>query len=99
MAPYEPPLGPAEATVERRRGLSRRERRQRGLTFRNIRRITKDLKAAGDLEDLTGAEVSLAVMAQLQKDAPEGWEDVDWDEVFDFIFRIVEMFMTLFGGL
>jgi len=66
-------------------GFSWKQRRDMGITFKNIRLKLKELKAEGKLEGLEKSEVSALVMEELVNDNPKIFENVDWDRVLKFI--------------
>jgi len=80
-------------------GLTRRQRRKLGLTFRNIRKVAKELNAAGELSpDRTVA--SAQVLAVLTEENPRAFEEeaaaIDWDSLLDFIERLMSIIMKFF---
>jgi len=80
-------------------GLTRRQRRKLGVTFRNIRAVAKELDAAGELSpDRTVA--SAQVLAVLTEQNPRAFEEeaaaIDWDSLLDFIERLMAIIMKFF---
>ena len=60
--------------------LTFRERRRMGVTFRNVLRLTREMKAAGELEDISQSEVAAAVLERIIAENPQAFADpsVDW---------------------
>ena len=83
--------------TEARRGLTFRERRELGLTFRNILRVTKQLQENGELEDLTQAEIAAEVMAVIAEENPKSFAEasLDWDGILNFIERLLPIILKL----
>jgi len=90
--------------------LTHREARQIGITFRNVRRILRDLQAEGVLDVDDAAGTSLQVMGRLQNENPKAFASVgttgdrDWgaflDAVIAFLEKFIPMlikFMSIFG--
>ena len=83
-------------------GLTRRQRRALGVTFRNIRRVASELKKAGELSD-DPAIASAQVLKVLTEENPKAFEEeaaaINWDALLDFIERLLELilkFLPLF---
>lgn len=91
-----PALKPFERT--RKRGLSLRELRAMGVTFRNVKRCMAEMQAAGELEGLADTEIGLEVILKLQGENAKAFEDVDWDAVFAWIMKLIEAIMRIVGG-
>ena len=82
---------------ERRSGLDRKARRKLGLTFKNIRRATKALYQAGELEDMSRSEIAAAVLDKITSENPKVYADptLDWDALLDFIERLIPIILRL----
>ena len=80
-----------------KKGLSRKQRKEMGVTFRNIRRVMADMQQAGELEGLSSAEISAEVLNRLIGDNPQAFGDpsVDWDALLEFIEKLIEIIMRL----
>jgi len=80
-------------------GLTRRQRKKLGITFRNIRRVAKELKANGELSDNT-ALASAEVLEVLTNENPKGFKDeaaaIDWDALLAFIEKLMAIIMKFF---
>jgi len=79
-----------------RKGLSRRQRREMGLTFLNIRRIAKAGIDSGELtKDTDLAVASAFVIDKLVGENPQAFGDpsVDWDAILAFVEAILEIVM------
>jgi len=72
-------------------GISWRQRREMGITFRNIRTKMKELKVEGRLEDLDRSAAAALVLDELVADNPKAFADpsLDWDSLLSFIERIL----------
>ncbi len=79
-------------------GISMKQRRAMGITFKNIRLKLKELKASGELAGLDRAEVSALVMSELVEDNPKAFADptLDWDKILSFIELILKI-LAMFG--
>ncbi len=93
----DPSLAAAAAVVHGRQGLSRKQRRDMGLSIRNIRRVTAELHKTGELQDMTREEVSAAVLDQLMSESPAAFQDaaIDWDNLLAFIERLIPLILKL----
>ncbi len=82
---------------EKRRALDRKTRRKLGLTIKNIRRATKALYKAGELEDMGRAEIAAAVLDKITGENPKVFADptLDWDALLDFIERLIPIILRL----
>ena len=87
------------------RGLTFRQRREMGLTARNIYRVTRELARDGTIDkDTPKDDVTQAVMDRLVMDNPKAFADpsADWDAIFAFIEKLLPFIMqiiALFGGI
>jgi len=83
--------------VETRRGLTFRQRRAMGLTFRNIRTVTKRLLETGDLEGLSQTEIAAEVMLVITEENAKAFTDpsIDWDSILSFIERLLPLILKL----
>lgn len=79
-------------------GMSLKQRRAMGITFKNIRLKLKELKKTGELAGLDRAEVSALVMSELVMDNPKAFADpsLDWDKILSFIEMILKI-LAIFG--
>jgi len=73
--------------------MNLRKRRELGLTIRNIAEILR-AKDATELKQPT-EDLALDVVAELVKAHPQGWEDIDWDRVMEFIEKIIELILKI----
>ncbi len=73
--------------------MTLRKRRQLGLTIGNIVGILR----SKDRSDLDGPLDMLAidVLAELVKANPQGWDDIDWDRVLEFIEKLIELILKI----
>jgi len=94
----EPTAEPKLSAMKTRDGLTRRERRDMGLTFRNIRRAMATMQASGEIDEtMTKAEISIAVADKLVSDNPSAFQDpsLDWDAILAFIERMIPLILKL----
>jgi len=90
-----------------REGLTRKQRREMGLTFRNVRTVLAGLQESGEItEDMTTSEVSLIIASYLLDANPHAFQDLegdrDWDSFLAFLERLIELlmkFMVLFSSI
>ena len=81
-----------------RRGLTFKQRRQMGLTVRNIARATRVLASEGIItKDTPEDEAAELVLERLVMDNPQSFADptLDWDAVLAFIERLIPLIMTI----
>jgi len=75
----------------------RRIYRQLGVNIRNVRKVMKQLKADGDVDMKDAEAVADAVQTELvmaQAGNPKiDWGNIDWDKLFEFIMKIVALFL------
>lgn len=76
-------------------------RRQLGISFRSVRSVLKELRKTPGFDPSDSEGAAIAVLDKLIQphlnDPGIDWEDIDWDELFEFILKIVELFMTIFS--
>ena len=70
-----------------------RQRRKLGVTLRNLIKVTKELRAAGELEGLDDSEVAAKVLQEIIQDNPTAFGDPGFD--FDSILELIEKFLPL----
>ncbi len=70
-----------------------KKRRELGLTIRNIAKEVAKLKDAGELEDLSDAEISALVMNNLMEQNPKAYADPSLD--FDSILKFIEFLLPI----
>ena len=77
--------------------LTWRQRRKLGLTVRNVIRVTREMKKAGDLEGVSQAELSAMILNQLMTENPKVYADpsLDWDALLDFIERLIPIILKI----
>lgn len=73
--------------------LTLRKRRELGLTIRNVAEVLK-AKDATELKQPTEL-LALDVVAELVKAHPQGWDDIDWDRVMEFIEKLIELILKI----
>ncbi len=76
-----------------------RQRREMGLTIRNVKGLLDEMKADGDLEGKTNAELAVEVLDNLLDGKPSAFKDpeIDWDQLLAFIERLVSLILKLIG--
>ena len=74
-----------------------RQRRKLGITIKNITRVTKELRAAGELEGLGEGEIAALVLDKIVEDNPKAFTDpgFDWDSILVFIERILPLILKI----
>ena len=100
-----PTLAPLKTKT--RRGLSFRERRAAGVTFRNVAKKLAEMQEDGSLEELDSSARAAEVLRRIQADDPKALMDAcgdrDWTEFFSallaFIEKIIPIILMIFGGL
>jgi len=86
------------------------QRRKLGLTVRNIRQQIEGMKADGSLDEfihdedgtpvVDASSLAVEIAQRIRTERPqqweaEGWEDWDWDAIFAFIEKIIQLIMSL----
>jgi len=91
----------ADAPVAEKVEASRKQKkaqRQLGVSIRNVRKVMKQLQADGDVDMSDAEAVADAVQTELvmaQAGNPKiDWGSIDWDKLFEFIMKIVQLFMA-----
>jgi len=96
-ATWSAPLGDAPVPTVGKR-LTWKERKKLGLTFCNVLRIMKQLKADKTLSH-DSSIASVQVFAQLVTENPKAFESigpsVDWDLIMEWLERIIELILKL----
>lgn len=84
------------------RSLTRRERRDLGVTGLNVIRVLREAIKSGEVERTTPAEeVSLIVLQQLMVEKPAQWQalaanpSIDWDAIMRFLERLIEILLMI----
>jgi len=76
----------------------RKQRRQLGVTFRGCMAEYRIVKADGDVDMGDKEAVSDAIMTNLVAakagDPSIDWGSIDWEKLFEFIMKIVTLFMS-----
>ena len=82
-----------------RKGLTWKQRREMGLTIRNIRRVMAEMQQKGELVGKSRDIVAAEVMERLVTENPKAFYDAgvdwDWDAILAFIERMIPLIMTL----
>ncbi len=90
----EPVLKPMKI----RKGLTIRQRRETGATFRNVRRVLAEMQASGEItEDMDVGTIALLVADHLLSDTPAAFQDptFDWDAFLDFLERLIPLILKI----
>ena len=84
-----------------RPGLTIKQRRAMGITFRNLRLKLREMHDAGELEGKTRAEISVEMMNRLVQDNPKAFADpsLDFDSILAFIERLLPILLFLLALL
>ncbi len=91
---------PALAVTKFREGPTRKQRREAGATFGNVRRLLRDMQNSGvDLSSYTAAELSIEVGNQLMGENPKAFADPEfnWEGFLAFLERLIPLIMTFIG--
>ena len=94
---------PVLGTKKFRDGLTIRERRAMGLTFRNVARVIKELDKSGEItEDTTAEEAAVVVASVLVADSPAAFQnaaiDPDfWDKVLAFLEKLIALILQFWA--
>jgi len=84
--------------------LTRRQRRELGLTMAGAREARRKLMDAGEITQSDSAEFQrLAILTQIQEDNAQAWDafqagkpqDFDWDAFLQFIERLLQLLLPL----
>ena len=102
------------AATQKLNAMSIGEQRRLGITFRNVRRVTKELQREGVLTRGDRRGNAALVMARIIEENPQAYEecrasygdtedgDKDWSAFFEaliaFLEKLIPLFM-MFGGL
>ncbi len=84
------------STGERR--LTLRERRQLGLTFKNVREARQELIDAGEInEDTSPSEQSVLILRVIKDKNAEGFGATDWTALIEAILAFIEQLLAFFN--
>lgn len=74
-----------------------RKRRKLGVTIRNLLRVTKELRAAGELEGLDESEIAARVLEEIIQDNPAVFADpgFDFDAILEFIEKLLPLILRI----
>ncbi len=94
---------PAVTKAVGRKGLTLRQRREIGLTFKNIKRILEEkvLPAAYEETNGEGTDVStlaLMVAGELVEENPQAFShdpSLDWDMILEFIEKLIPLILRI----
>ena len=89
---------PVLGTKRFKDGLTIRQRREMGLTLRNVTRIVKELDEAGEItEDTTVEEAAVMVLSVLVEDTPAAFQDpaIDWEAILAFLERLLPLILQI----
>jgi len=86
-------LAASAAKLAGRRGLSRRQRREMGLTISNVRRTVREINEEEDISEMTQEELSAKVLDRVMSENPQGYQDAALD--FEGILAFLEGLMPL----
>ena len=81
-----------------RKGFTRKERKRMGVTWWNVVRILRDMKAANELSPDNSLN-ALTVMERLAADRPEAFvfaeAERDWDSFLEFLEKLIALLMKI----
>jgi hypothetical protein len=90
---------PALSSLKIGKRMSFRERRKLGFTFVNVRRVVKEMDAAGELDRDDPDGIAAQVMARLIAEKPAEFQKVaaerDWAEFFDALLAFIEKILPI----
>lgn len=77
--------------------LGIRERRAMGLTFGNLLRIVRDMKADGQLAGKDDSLIAAEVLGRLVQDNAPAFRDpgIDWDALIAFIEKLLPLILMI----
>jgi len=78
------------------------QRRKLGLTTGNVVKVLQQMKSEGELEQfrtvagdgtvtVDTSSLAVAVANRLATEAPEAWQDIDWDAIIAFLEKLLEL--------
>jgi len=90
-------LAGALSEVVGRKGITGRQRRALGLTFRNLRLVLRELHTGGRLEGLSRSDLALVTLEHLMEGNPQAYanDQLDFDAILDFLERIIPIILKL----
>lgn len=94
VAADEPTLEP----MKLRKGLTLRQRREMGLTVRNVRATLAKMQADGEItEDMDSNSVAVMVADKLLSDNPSAFQDpsLDWDAILEWLERLIPFILKI----
>ncbi len=82
-----------------RQGLSRKDRRQVGATFSNVKRILGELQSEDpkSFEESSAEELAIDVATRLVAENPQAFQNLerDWAEFFELLIAFLEKIIPL----
>lgn len=78
--------------------MTMRERRQRGLTLRNLVKVSRQLKESGELtSDMPRDEMAELILEAVVAEDPKAFAEVglDWDAIIAFIEKLLPLILTI----
>ncbi len=90
-------LKAAAKDLAARPGLTIKQRRAMGITFKSLRKEVRAMHDAGELEGKTRAQISVEVMDRLVRANPKAFADpaIDWDSALAWIEKLISILMFL----
>lgn len=80
-----------------RKGLTLRQRRAMGLTFRNIKTVLEKKQAAGEIEGKDASTLAVEVFDELVDANPQAFGDpgIDWDRILEFLEKLIPLILKI----
>lgn len=79
----------------------RRHRRQLGVNFGSCLREYRKLKEEGGVDmadsEAVAEEVMSALVLAKADTAGIDWDNIDWEKLFEFVMRIIQLIMSFFA--
>lgn len=78
--------------------MTMRERRQRGLTLRNMLRVSRQLKESGELtKGMSDDEMAEAILEAIVTEDPKAFGEpgIDFDAILEFIKKWLPIIMSI----
>lgn len=80
-----------------RKGLTLRQRRAMGLTYKNIKTIVERKQAAGELKDIDACCLAVEIAEELFDGNPQAFADpaLDWDAILEFLEKLIPFILKI----
>ena len=80
-----------------RKGLTLRQRRAMGLTYKNIKTIVERKQVAGELADIDACCLAVEIADELFDGNPQAFADpaLDWDAILEFLEKLIPFILKI----